>query len=187
MQIAFVIYEGMTALDFIGVYDPLTRLKTMGFVPDLRWEICSYSKEVRDNTGLAFTPTQVGGTLQGYDMVIVPGGFGSRKLMDDAGFIAWLGTAASCKKVSVCTGSLLLGAAGFLKGKTATTHPTAFHDLERFCARVVDQRIVDQDEVITARGVTSAIDLGLYLCEKLAGHEARERIRQQMDYLGTQP
>ena len=111
MQIAFVIYDGMTALDFIGVYKPVTRLRRWEFAPDLRWEICSYSKEVRD-------PPRA-----------------------------------------------------------------AFRDLERFCARVVDQRIVDEGEVITAKGVTSAIDLGLYLCEKLAGREARERIRQQMDYV----
>jgi cyclohexyl-isocyanide hydratase len=94
-----------------------------------------------------------------------------------------LRTADACKyKVSVCTGALLLGAAGFLTGKTATTHRTAFNDLKPYCASVVDQRIVDEGDVITARGVTSSIDLGLYLCEKLAGHEVKERIRQQMDY-----
>lgn len=183
MKVAFIIYDGMTALDFIGVYDPVTRLQTMGFMPDLHWEVCAHSKEVRDATGLRFTPTQIGEPLQEYDMVIVPGGFGSRKLVDDSGFIEWLRTATSCRsKVSVCTGALLLGAAGFLRGKTATTHRNTFNDLQRFCSSVVDQRIVDGDEVITARGVTSSIDLGLYLCEKLAGREVKERIRQQMDY-----
>lgn len=181
VKVAFLIYDGMTALDFVGVYDPLTRLKTMGFVSDLRWEICGLSKEVRDNTGLRFIPTKVGGSLQDYDMV--PGGFGSRKLIENTEFIEWLRTAKACQwKVSVCTGALLLGAAGFLKGKVATTHPNALAELQRFCASVVNQRIVDGGEVITAGGVTSSIDLGLYLCEKLAGREVRERIRQQMDY-----
>lgn len=183
MKVGFVIYDGMTALDFIGVYDPVTRLKTMGFLPDLQWEVCAQSTTVSDGTGLRVTPTKKGDPLLGYDMVVVPGGYGSRKLMDDAGFIEWLKTARASKfKVSVCTGALLLGAAGFLKGKTATTHRTAFKELGRFCSSVVDRRIVDEGDVITARGVTSSIDLGLYLCEKLAGREAKERIRQQMDY-----
>jgi len=186
MKVAFIIYDGMTTLDFIGVYDPVTRLKTMGFLPDLEWEVCAQSATVSDGTGLRVTPTKIAEPFHGYDMVIVPGGFGSRRLVDDPGFIQWLRTATPCKvKVSVCTGALLLGAADFLKGKTATTHRSAFKDLQRFCSSVVDRRIVDEGDVITARGVTSSIDLGLYLCEKLAGREAKERIRQQMDYEPT--
>ena len=183
MKIGFVIYQGMTALDFIGVYDPLVRLRTMGFMPDLEWEVCAYSPEVKDSTGLVFTPTKVGESLGEYDMIVVPGGLGSRKLVDDADFIRWLKTAEACRfKASVCTGSLLLGAAGFLKGKKATTHPEAFGELREFCSEVVDQRVVDEGSVITAGGVSSSIDLGLYLCERLAGRDVREKIRRQMDY-----
>ena len=117
--------------------------------------------------------------------MIVPGGFGTRTLVGDVGFIEWLKTAAPCElKASVCTGSLLLGAAGFLEGRRATTHPNAFGELERFCAEVVDQRVVDEGDVVTARGVTSAIDLGLHLVERFVGKEGRERIRRQMDYSG---
>ena len=183
MKIGFVIYQGMTALDFIGVYDPLTRLKTRDFISDLEWDICAYSSEVKDNTGLAFAPTKVGESLGEYDMIVVPGGFGSRKLVDDADFIGWLRTAESCGlKVSVCTGSLLLGAAGFLEGKKATTHPDAFGELRKFCSEVVDLRVVDEGDVITAGGVSSSIDLGLYLCRKFRGRDASEKIRRQMDY-----
>lgn len=182
MRIAFVVYDGMTALDFIGVYDSVTRLKTMGFMDDLKWEVCACSGGVRDGAGLRFVPTRVAGSLHDYDLVIVPGGFGARDLVENNGFIDWLRTAHSGRKVSVCTGSLLLGAAGFLQGKKATTHPTAFDDLRPYCASVVDDRIVDEGDVITARGVTSAIDLGLYLCEQLAGREVMEKIRKQMDY-----
>ncbi|SRR5579885_961330 len=184
MDIAFVIYNGMTALDFIGMYDPVTRLKTMGFMSDLRWDICAYTPEVRGGTGLLFTPTRVGTSLHDYTIVFIPGGFGTRKLVNDQEFIAWIKTAAPCLlKASVCTGALLWGAAGFLQGKKATTHPTAFSDLQPYCAQVLDQRIVDEGDIITARGVTSALDLGLYLCEMLAGHEVKEQIRLQMDYL----
>lgn len=170
-------------MDFIGAYDPLTRLKSMGFLKDLKWDICSYTRKVKDNTGLVFMPTKVNKSLKSYDMVVLPGGFGSRKLAKNKGFIRWLKTAEDCKfKVSVCTGALLLGAAGFLKGRKATTHPGAFKELKGFCSKVVNKRIVDEGDVITARGVTSSIDLGLYLCEKLAGREAKLKIRKQMDY-----
>jgi transcriptional regulator GlxA family with amidase domain len=185
MKVAFIIYDGMTALDFIGVYDALVRLKTMKFMHDFEWEICAYTEHVIDGSGLRFAPTAAQVTLQDFDIIIVPGGYGSRKLASDADFIAWLKTAESCKlKASVCTGSILLGAAGFLKGKRATTHQSAFEELRPFCGTVVDERVVDEGDIITARGVTSSIDLGLYLCEKLAGREARERIARQMDYPG---
>lgn len=185
MKVAFVVYQGMTALDFIGVYDPVTRLKSMGFIPNLQWEICAYSQEVSDDKELRFIPTKVGEFLQDYDIVIIPGGVTSiiLKLINNTEFITWITTSKPCKlKVSVCTGSLLLGAAGFLEGKKATTHPNAFNELQKFCAEVVDKRIVDEGEVITGRGVTSSIDLGLYLCEKFAGYEVKEEIRQVMDY-----
>jgi transcriptional regulator GlxA family with amidase domain len=184
VKVAFVIFNRMTALDFVGVYDPLTRLGSMGLMPDLGWDICAYSEEVGDDRGLAFTPTKVGKPLGEYDLLIVPGGFGTRELVDDAGFIGWLRTSAPCRlKASVCTGSLLLGAAGFLAGRRATTHPNSFRELERFCGEVLDKRVVDEGDIVTARGVTSAIDLGLHLVERFVGKEGGERIRRQMDYL----
>src|SRR5919205_2324569 len=183
MKVAFIIYDRMTALDFVGVYDALTRLRTMRFLADFAWEVCALTEAVTDGSGLRVAASRVGGSLAEYDWVIVPGGFGARELAKDHAFIAWLETAAACQlRASVCTGSVLLGAAGFLRGKRATTHPTAFDELRPYCEQVVDERIVDEGEVISARGVTSAIDLGLYLCEKLAGREARQRIAAQMDY-----
>src|SRR2546426_12137940 len=105
-------------------------------------------------------------------MVIVPGGLGTRALSRDAGFIQWLRTCEPCRlKVSVCTGASLLGAAGFLKGRRATTHPSAFRELEPFCGSVLDARIVDEQDVIPGGGGTPAIDLGLYLVHKRAGFE----------------
>jgi cyclohexyl-isocyanide hydratase len=191
MNIAFIIFQGMTALDFIGVYDPVTRLKSMGFMPNLQWEICAASNDVWDervshpqSKGLYFKPTQVNESLSNYDVIIIPGGYGTRQLMKNDQFVEWLKTAQNCPlKVSVCTGSSLLAAAGFLNGRKATTHPSAFNELREFSeVTVVDERIVDQGEIITARGVTSSIDLGLYLCERLAGYEVKEKIRKQMDY-----
>jgi cyclohexyl-isocyanide hydratase len=183
MKIAFLIFDRMTGLDFLGVYDPVTRLKTMGFKKDLHWDIRSFTKTVMDDSGLIFKPTHVGGSLRGYDLLIIPGGFGTRKLRRNKAFVNWLRTGSDCPlKASVCTGALLLGAAGFLKGQKATTHPKAFPLLREYCRQVIDRRIVDQGPVVTARGVTSAIDLGLRLCERIAGKGVSERIRKQMDY-----
>ncbi|MEW6211082.1 MAG: DJ-1/PfpI family protein [Acidobacteriota bacterium] len=182
MKVAFIIFDQMTTLDFVGIFDPLTRLKTMGFLEDFTWDICAFTSEVIDPAGLRLLPQKVAEPLL-CDMLVVPGGYGTRRLITDQDFIRWLQTARDCRyKVSVCTGSVLLGAAGFLEGKRATTHRSSFDELRPFCREVVDLRIVDEGDIITARGVTSAIDLGLYLCEKLAGRETRERIQKQMDY-----
>ena len=188
MKTAFVIFDRMTALDLIGVYDPLTRLKSMNFVPEFNWQICAFTKEVSDDRNLRFAPDTVAESLGVYDMIVVPGGFGTRALQHDRAFIQWLQSAVPVKlKSSVCTGALLLGSAGFLEGKSATTHPSAFEELKPYCATVVvDRRIVDEGEVVTAQGVTSSIDLGLHLVERIAGREARTRIAKQMDYPYTE-
>ncbi|MDN5941134.1 MAG: DJ-1/PfpI family protein [Nitrospira sp.] len=183
MKTAFVIFNRMTALDFIGTYDPLTRLTSMQLMPDFEWDICALTMDVVDDKGLCIAPSVVGQPLSDYDLLVVPGGIGSRTLQHNKAFIDWLRTSEPVKlKASVCTGALLLGAAGFLKDKRATTHPNAFEELRPHCAHVVDDRVVDEGGIITARGVTSAIDLGLYLVERFAGAEARARIANQMDY-----
>ncbi len=183
MNAAFVIFDQMTALDFVGFYDPLTRLKSMDFMPDFHWQICSFCEDVSDTQDLRFDPDSVGLSLDYFDLLVVPGGYGSRSLQHNDEFINWLKTAAPVPlKASVCTGSLLLGAAGFLKGRRATTHPNAYDELARYCTQVSDQRVVDDGDIITARGVSSSIDLGLYLVERLAGENVRIEIAKQMDY-----
>lgn len=187
MQIGFVVFDGMTTLDFLGVFDAVTRIRTMGFRDDLEWKVCGRGPEVRDGAGLILRVEEEGRGLEVYDMVVVPGGFSTRELEGDPGFVEWLRTAAGVEwKVSVCTGSLLLGAAGFLEGRAATTHPSAFEALGQYCREVRRERIVEDGRVITARGVTSSLDLGLYLVERIAGAEVRERIRVQMDYLSEE-
>ena len=183
MKTAFIIFDRMTALDFIGVYDPLTRLKAMNFVPDFNWKMCAFTEKVSDDRGLRFYPDTVAESLGGYDMIVVPGGFGTRTLQLDKSFIGWLRSAVPVKlKTSVCTGALLLGSAGFLEGKRATTHPSAFEELKRYCAKVETSRIVDEGNIVTARGVSSSLDLGLHLVERIAGSSARDQIAKQMDY-----
>ncbi len=183
MKIAFILFNGLTALDFIGIYDPLTRLKSMGFISDLEWDLCAPTEQVRDDKSLLFTSTVVRPSLHNYDLLVVPGGFGTRPLAKDPDFVTWLKTAEPCRlKASVCTGALLLGACGFLQGKPATTHPGALAELKPYCLQVLKNRIVDAGDVVTAGGVTSGIDLGLYLVERFCGPEARAKISKQMDY-----
>ena len=183
MKAAFVVFDRLTSLDFVGFYDPVTRLKSMGILDDFDWRICSNARSVVDDRGLRMEAAVVEQPLDSYDMLFVPGGFGTRELRHDRGFIEWLGTARSVPlKVSVCTGALLLGAAGFLEGRRATTHPSVYKELERYCGEVVRERVVDEGDVITAGGVSASIDLGLHVVQKLAGLEARERVASQMDY-----
>jgi cyclohexyl-isocyanide hydratase len=186
MKAALIVFERMTYLDFVGFYDPLTRLKSLNLLPDFEWRICSNRKQVGDDRrvpGMTMLAESVLEPLDGYDLVFVPGGIGTRELQHDREFIEWLKTAAPVKpKVSVCTGALLLGAAGFLRGKRATTHPSALKELQPYCEMVVTDRIVDEGDVVTGSGVSTSIDLGLHMVERIAGPEARDRAARQMCY-----
>jgi transcriptional regulator GlxA family with amidase domain len=183
MKVAFIVFDRMTTLDFIGFYDPITRLKSMHIIDDLEWRICATTQYIVDDRGLRIAADSIAEPLGSYDMLFVPGGFGTRSLQHDQAFVDWLKTAAPVRlKVSVCTGALLLGAAGFLQGKRATTHPTALKELEPYCREVVRNRVVDEGDIITAGGVSSALDLGLFVVQRLAGPDARTRIAAQMDY-----
>jgi cyclohexyl-isocyanide hydratase len=183
MKAAFIVFDRMTYLDFIGFYDAVTRLKSMKIMEGFDWRILAPTSRVVDERGLRMEADAGMEPLASYDMLFVPGGMGTRPLQRDPVFIDWLRTASQTKlKVSVCTGALLLGAAGFLKGRRATTHPSAYPELEPYCATVVKERVVDEGDVVTARGVSSSIDAGLHIVEKLAGPDARARVAAQMDY-----
>lgn len=183
MHVAFVAFDDMTALDLVGPFDALTRLETMDLHDGpITWELVSPDGD--EAVATAEFPVRVDavGSLADADLVVVPGGAGARARTDDDAFLDWLRTADPDIWASVCTGSLLLGAAGILEGRRATTHPTAYDLLEPYCEAVVRERVVDEDTVVTARGVTSGIDLGLHLVERIAGRDARERATIRMDY-----
>jgi transcriptional regulator GlxA family with amidase domain len=185
MKIAYILFNGITWLDFFGIYDPLTRLQSLKFIPRLQWDLCAYTEKVTDNFGLQVVPTKVRESLSGYDAIIVPGGYGTRPLRFDRDFLNWIKTAEDDKlKISVCTGSLVLGSAGFLKNARATTNFHEYETLKPYCRTVVAERIVEDGSIITAGAVSSSIDLGLYLCEKWVGKEAAAQVRKRMDYRG---
>ncbi len=184
MKIGFVIYNGMTSLDFIGIYDPISRLKTMKFVNDFEYDVCAFIDSVTSAEGLKIMPDKIRTQLSEYDYIIIPGGDGILNLVKDNQFLDWLKTSSGSKKIcAICGGSLLLGIIGKLKGKKATTHPNLMEFLKKFTDQTSTDRIVGDFDIITAGGVTSSIDLGLYLCEKIAGEQIRKQIQSQMDYL----
>jgi transcriptional regulator GlxA family with amidase domain len=116
--------------------------------------------------------------------VLVPGGLGTRALLDDERILGWIRRAHETSEwtTSVCTGSLLLGAAGVLDGLDATSHWTELETLERFGARPSDRRVVEQGKVITAAGVSSGIDMALVLAARLAGPEVAQMIQLGIEY-----
>lgn len=185
MKIAYIIFDGITWLDFIGVYDPISRLKSLNYMPSLTWDICSFTNTASDSFGLEIKPTKIRETLAGYDAVIIPGGFGTRKLLFDNDFIEWIKTSENVKyKISICTGSLILGVSGFLINRQATTNYQEYETLKPYCKTVLKDRIVEDGNIITAGAVSASIDLGLFLCEKWAGQNAKNEIKKRIDYKG---
>lgn len=183
MRIALVLFNGVTFLDFVGFYDVIYRLNLFDKTKGTTWDICGLVEEVTDELGMKVKVNVIKPDLSAYDLVFIPGGMGTRKLKDDAVFIDWIKTAELAKyKISVCTGSLLWGAAGFLKDKKATTHPNVYDLLEPYCLEVMKSRIVKDGNIITAGGVTTSIDLGLFIIELFAGAEAANVVKKQLDY-----
>ncbi|WP_026209620.1 DJ-1/PfpI family protein [Cytophaga aurantiaca] len=185
MRVAYIIFDKITWLDFFGIYDPISRLKSMNYLPNLKWDICAFTNTVVDSFGLEVRPNKIKNPLSDYDAIIIPGGLGTRTLQYDTDFINWIKTAENVKyKISICTGSLILGAAGFLIDKQATTNYQEYKALEQYCQSISTDRIVEDSNVITSGAVSASIDLGLYLCNKWSGHYAEQEIRKKMDYNG---
>lgn len=185
-RIAFLVFPRLTFLDFVGGYDSLRRVATMGIDPAVSHRIIGTDPQIVDESGLLMKPEAVYEDLAAFDLLYVPGGVGTRALLNDTRLIGYLKSWGTERPLaSVCTGALLLGRAGYLAGRRATTHHRAYDLLRPYCREVVtDRRIVDEGQVVTAGGVASALDLGLYLVEKFWSAGAREEIAAQMEYRG---
>jgi len=186
-RIAFVAFEGMTLLDLVGAFDPISRIASMGFDPSATCSIVSATRaQVWTDAGATLETAAVRPPLDAFDVVVVPGGHGTRALERDTALIAWLATYPENRILaSVCTGALLLGAAGRLRGRRATTHFLQIERLAEYGATPARERVVDEGQVITAGGVTSALDLGLHLVRRLEGDEVARAIAAQMEWPGN--
>ncbi|AWP30489.1 thiamine biosynthesis protein ThiJ [Paenibacillus glucanolyticus] len=183
MKMAFILFHGMTALDLIGFTEVITRLSRIRPEAEVSWDYCAMTSHITDDRGLEYVISRVKPDLSKYELVFVPGGFATRKLRQDSEVIAWLQTAREAKYlVSVCTGSLLLGAAGLLEGKRATSNASAYDLLAPYCKEVVQARIVRDGRLITGGGVSSSIDLGLFMLERLTDAPTVELVKSDMSY-----
>ncbi len=144
---------------------------------------------VRDMGGLLLTPDATLSQAPKLDVLQVPGGFGQEALMDDEEVLSWIRqqAAGALCVLSVCTGALLCGAAGLLKGKRATTHWSSHHLLPCFGAAPVNERVVIDGNMVLAAGVTAGIDGALHVAAMLRGHEAAEAIQLSMQYAPEPP
>jgi transcriptional regulator GlxA family with amidase domain len=180
MEISILAFPGLTALDAIGPYEVLRS------VPD--WEVFFVGKErgeVRTDAGsLGITVDHDFSERPEADIVLVPGGEGNRKLLDDEETLAWLRHADGGTRwtTSVCTGSLVLGAAGLLTGRTATSHWLYLEQLREYGADPIGGRWVEDGKYLTAAGVSAGIDMALHLVDKENGPEFAQAIQLAIEY-----
>jgi transcriptional regulator GlxA family with amidase domain len=180
MQIAILIFEKLTALDAIGPYEVLRS------VPG--WEVKFVGPEkgpLRTDSGaLGISADYSLEEVDGADVVLVPGGEGNRPLLSDERVLAWLRQvdAASKWTTSVCTGSLVLAAAGLLEGKRATSHWLFLEQLRELGADAVGGRFVEDGKTITAAGVSAGIDMALHLVGREAGPEVAQAVQLGIEY-----
>jgi transcriptional regulator GlxA family with amidase domain len=180
MQIAIVLYDRFTALDAVGPYE------TLGRLPDAETVfIAERTGPVRSDTGnLALTADKTLAEVPHPDIVVVPGGPGQTPQMENRVLLDWLraADATSTWTTSVCTGSLLLAAAGLLKGRRATSHWLALDFLAAFDAESTGERVVFDGKYVTAAGVSSGIDMGLALLGRIAGDEHAQAVQLLTEY-----
>lgn len=181
MEIAFLVYEGMTALDLIGPYEVLHGLPEA----ELRFVGKTKGEKRVDSKAFGVVVDYALSDVPNPDIFVVPGGLaGTMAAAADEEILAWVRGAheTSTWSTSVCTGSLILGAAGILGGKTATSHWGAVDMLEQFGARYTAQRVVRDGKVMTAAGVSSGIDMALSLVSNIAGDEIAKGIQLSIEY-----
>ena len=183
LQIAFALYPGVTHLDFTGPHQVLVRTPNSDVV------VASMGGMDIEAEGLTFTKLADLSAVSRCDVLCIPGGFGTTEAMGDEAFMAQirrLGTSASYL-TSVCTGSLILGAAGFLAGKRATSHWAWRDQLAQFGAIVSDERVVRDGNLFTGGGVTAGIDFALVMLAELAGQGFAESIQLGLEYAPAPP
>jgi len=180
MEIAVAIFEQVTALDAVGPYEVLQRLPgaEVRFVGHRKGEIRT------DNGFLGLTVDCTFDEVSNPDVFLIPGGIGTRALVHDAVILDWIRNAHETSQftTSVCTGSLLLAAAGLLKGRKATTHFSARPLLQKYGATPTEERVVQEGKIITAAGVSSGIDMALQLAEQLTDATTAKALQLMIEY-----
>lgn len=179
LQIGVLVFDGMTSLDALGPFEVLAR--TPDSVCHLVWKHC---RPVKGDTGLLITPTVSFAQAPQFDVIVVPGGPGQNELMADDELFDFLRRQAAGAQwvTSVCTGSLLLAAAGLLDGYKATCHWLSLDFLRLFPVEVVPERVVVDRNRVTGAGVTSGLDFAFVLLDLLRGEDAARRLQLMLEY-----
>jgi len=184
LHIGFLLFPKVQQLDLTGPYDVLASL------PDARIHlIWKDLAPITSSTGLIFTPTTTFEDCPPLDVICIPGGAGVGPLMEDAETLSFIvRQAAQARYVtSVCTGSLVLGAAGLLQGRKATTHWAYHHLLAPLGAIPVKDRVVRDGNLLTGGGITAGIDFALALVAELVGAQEAQAIQLQLEYAPAPP
>ncbi len=184
MRIGYLLFQRLTQLDLTGAYEVLARL------PDTESLLVAPTRQhVVSDTGLSFTPDATFADVPTLDVLVVPGGPGATEAMIDAAVLAYVARAGAGATwvTSVCTGALVLGAAGLLHGYRATTHWASMGLLPYFGATPVHERVVIDRNRVTGGGVTAGIDFGLTLAAEIAGRAVAEGIQLNLEYAPAPP
>ncbi len=180
MDIAIPIYDRFAALDAVGPYEVLSRLPgaKVTFLADKPGPVQTETKMLSIVAEASFAD------LPQPEVLVVPGGLGNRDMLEESGLVDWIRTAhdTSTWTTSVCTGSLLLAAAGVLDGVDATTHWLARDELRELGAVPVEERVVEHGKVITAAGVSAGIDMALVLVARMTSDELAQAIQLGIEY-----
>jgi transcriptional regulator GlxA family with amidase domain len=181
MQIAIGLYPGYTALDAFGPYTVFTNL------PDASVVLCAEARgRVDDDAGVLHVDIEhTFADVPAPDVLLVPGGLATRRMATPGEpIVEWIRAAhrTTTYTTSVCTGALLLGAAGILDGLRATTHWMAYEPLRAFGAEPTEERVVIEGRIATAAGVSAGIDLALTLVDRLHGPEVAQAVQLGIEY-----
>lgn len=194
-NVGILIFENVEVLDFAGPFEVFSRTRLVPGTESRRsddsapfhvFTVARSKDPVTATGGLVVIPHHSFEDAQRIDLLVVPGGFGTRPLLNDEEILDWIRrTAAAARQVtSVCTGSLLLGKAGLLQGRRATTHWAALDLLESLDTGATverELRVVD-DVVVTSAGVASGIDMAFYMVERLCGREVADETAKYIEY-----
>ena len=184
LSIGMVLFPNLTQLDLTGAYEVLARM------PDTRVRlVASTLHPVRSEWGLTISPDATFANAPPLDILCVPGGWGINECLDDEELLGFLRARGERARsiTSVCSGALLLGAAGLLRGYRATTHWLSLDLLPLLGAEAVRQRVVRDRNRITGGGVTAGIDFGLALAAELFGRATAQRIQLAIEYAPAPP
>ncbi|MGO4712794.1 DJ-1/PfpI family protein [Bradyrhizobium sp. 2TAF24] len=179
MKFAFLLYDGMTALDLIGPHEILSRLPGVEAV-----RVAKHAGPIHTDTSMTLTADAGFTDVRRADLLLVPGAGNATAMQDDPATLDWVRRIDTTTRftTSVCTGSLILGAAGLLQGVRATSHWAALDRLTAFGATPVSARMVEDGKIVTGAGVAAGIDMALALAARISGERVARTLQLAIEY-----